>query len=124
MRSRAGATRTAPLTRRVTLPPFPARPLERARAADLQRVPLGSKLVELPLQVRIERSRVPALVELPGELLRTPALRQPRPADPFLPLRLWDQRSVHRHEDPRVAACSEVAEDGAVEAELRLGHEV
>jgi hypothetical protein len=63
-------------------------------------------------------------VELPGQLLRPAALGKPRPPDPLLAPHLCDLFPVHGHEDPRVAAGGEVAEDRAVEAVLRLGDEV
>src|SRR5439155_20326271 len=132
-RGRSGTARTLTLSRgrgtttlprRMAPPSFRTRPLERERPAHLERVPALRKIVELLLELRWKRLRAPALLELPGELLRAASIREARPAHALLAPHLGRQLRVERLEDPRVAAGGEIAEDGAVQSELGLGDEV
>jgi hypothetical protein len=87
-------------------------------------VPTLREIVELPLELRWERFRSPTLLELPGELLRAASIGEARAADSLLAPQLGRQIPVERLKDPRVTACCQIAEDGTVQSERRLGDDV
>jgi hypothetical protein len=87
-------------------------------------VPLPRQGVELREQLRLERPRVPAAVELIRELLRAATVRQLHLLDSALPPELHRLLRVDRNEDARVPAGREVPEDAVLELVFSFCDEV
>jgi hypothetical protein len=87
-------------------------------------MPLLRERVELRKQLRFQRPRRPAPLQVIGELLRPAAVRERDLLDPLGAPELRDLGAVDGNEHPRMTTAREIAEDAAVEPELRLGDEV
>jgi hypothetical protein len=87
-------------------------------------MPLLRERVELRKQLRFQRPRRPAPLQVIGELLRPAAVRERDLLDPLGAPELRDLGAVDGNEHPRMTTAREIAEDAAVEPELRLGDEM